>query len=89
MNKTIYKACNIIKNAGATHVYIFGSRANGTHTESSDYDFGVKGLSPYLFFRTWSQLEKELGIKADLVDFDEQTDFFDMLEKVGEVQLVG
>ncbi len=66
MNETISKARNIIKNAGATHVYIFGSRANGTHTEASDYDFGVKGLPPYMFFRTWSQLEKELGIKTDL-----------------------
>lgn len=89
MNETAFKACDIMKNAGATHVYLFGSRVNGTQTNSSDYDFGVKGLPAALFFKTWSRLENELGIKADLVDFDEQPDFFAMLEKVGELRLVG
>jgi len=72
------KATNILKNAGCTEIYLFGSQATG-----------VKGLPPKLFFRMHSDLEEALKMPVDLVDFDYQKDFFDLLQRVGELKKIG
>ena len=51
------KATNILKNAGCTEIYLFGSQATGKANDNSDVDLGVKGLPPKLFFRMHSDLE--------------------------------
>ncbi len=83
------KATDILKNAGCTEIYLFGSQATGKANSNSDVDLGVKGLPPKLFFRMHSDLEEVLKMPVDLVDFDHQTDFFNLLKKVGELKKIG
>lgn len=83
------KATNILKNAGCTEIYLFGSQATGNANDNSDVDLGVKGLPPKLFFRMHSDLEEALKMPVDLVDFDYQKDFFDLLQRVGELKKIG
>ena len=83
------KAANILKSAGCTDVYLFGSQLTGKAHSKSDVDLGVKGLPPRLFFRMHSDLEEALKMPVDLVDFDYQIDFFNLLQKVGELKKIG
>lgn len=90
MNETtLSTASKILKNAGCTDVYLFGSQARGVANENSDIDLGVKGLSPSLFFRVHLQLENALNMKVDLVDFDYQSSFFELLKNIGELKQIG
>ena len=82
-------ATKILKNAGCTEVYLFGSQATGRAGENSDVDLGVKGLPPRLFYRMHWQLEDALDMKVDLVDFDFQKDFYDLLDGIGELKKIG
>ena len=82
-------ASNILKNAGCTEVYLFGSQATGRANENSDVDLGVKGLPPRLFYRMHWQLEEALDMKVDLVDFDFQKDFYELLNRIGELKKIG
>ena len=80
---------NILKDAGCISVYLFGSQVRGTANECSDIDLGVRGLPPSSFFRTHLRLENALGMKVDLVDFDYQRGFFELLQSVGELRQIG
>ena len=88
-DQTLFKATNLLKNAGCTDIYLFGSQASGKAHEGSDIDLGVKGLPPKLFFRTHADLEENLKMPVDLVDFDCQQDFFDLLQRFGELKKIG
>ena len=79
----------IFKSAGCSEVYLFGSQATGKAHSNSDVDLGVKGLSPRLLFRMHSDLEEALQMPVDLVDFDSQADFYDLLQRVGELKKFG
>jgi len=68
--KDIEKAVEILKNRGCTEVYLFGSLAHGNYHEKSDIDLGIKGLEGKLYFKTWSEIERAIGNRIDLVDFD-------------------
>lgn len=65
--------------------YLFGSLVRGEITSSTDIDIGIQGLSPEIFFRVFDQLSEAVDSPLDLVDFDEQIDFFKMLNSVEEV----
>ena len=82
-------AKNLLKNAGCTDIFLFGSQATGRAHSDSDVDLGVKGLPPRLFYRMHWQLEDALNMKVDLVDFDFQRDFFELLQSVGELKKIG
>ncbi|MBR1536054.1 MAG: nucleotidyltransferase domain-containing protein [Treponema sp.] len=56
--KLLSKATNILKNAGCTEVYLFGSQATGKAHSGAD------------------------------VDFDSQVDFYNLLQKVGELRKI-
>ena len=83
------KAADILKNAGCTEVYLFGSQATGQAHAGSDVDLGVRGLPPQIFFRMHSDLEDALNMPVDLVDFDFQKDFFELLQRLGELKKIG
>ena len=83
------KATDILKKAGCTEVYLFGSQATGHAHANSDVDLGVFGLSPSLFFRTHFELENALNMKVDLVDFDYERSFYEMLNSIGELKKIG
>ena len=83
------KAVNLLKNVGCSEIFLFGSQAKGCANLDSDVDFGVKGLPPRLFFRTHSDLEEILKMPVDLVDFDFQRDFYELLNRIGELKKIG
>ena len=83
------KAIDILKKAGCTEVYLFGSQATGRAHTNSDVDLGVFGLAPSLFFRTHFELENALDMKVDLVDFDYEHSFYEMLNSIGELKKIG
>ena len=82
-------ATKLLKDAGCTEVFLFGSQATGNATVNSDVDLGVKGLPSTLFFRIHSDLEEVLKMPVDLVDFDYQKDFYEMLSRIGELKKIG
>lgn len=86
---TLLTATNVLKNAGCTEIYLFGSQATGHAHLNSDIDLGVKGLAPSRFFQVHFDLEQKLSMPVDLVDFDHQSDFFSMLQEIGEVKEIG
>ena len=52
----IKKLTKILKENGATEVFIFGSIANGNFNQNSDIDIAVKGLNEKNFYKVASIL---------------------------------
>lgn len=88
--KNDIEAANIfLKREGCSSVYIFGSLVTGKFHAKSDIDIGISGLPPERFFKVYSRLDGILKKKIDLVDFDEQKEFYNLLCRLGEVVKVG
>jgi predicted nucleotidyltransferase len=85
----IKKAVLILKDAGAGKVYIFGSALTGKFNSDSDIDLGISGLPPESFFSVYSRLASSINRNIDLVDFDKESDFFNMLNEIKEVEEIG
>ena len=56
-------------------IFLFGSRARGAIRRSSDFDIGIRGLSPEQFRRVSRRVEdwveeSRIPHRVDLVDFD-------------------
>lgn len=86
----IKKAIQILKENGATEVFIFGSLANGKFNENSDIDIAVKGLKGQEFYKVASILMFELENQFDLIDLDDKENrFSQMLLSVGGLLKVG
>jgi predicted nucleotidyltransferase len=82
-------AVNYLKSEGCSDIYLFGSIVTGKTHDDSDIDIGVKGLPPKKFIRTYSILNDKLSNKIDLVDFDINASFFELLDSLGEVEKIG
>lgn len=89
MTSKIKKAVIILKKAGCSEIYLFGSQATGRANENSDIDLGIRGLRSHSFFGLHYDLEQALKMKVDLVDFDYQKDLFEVLNQVGELKKIG
>jgi len=87
--KDIEIAANLLKNEGCHSVYLFGSMVTGKIHENSDIDIGIKGLPPGKFFKVYAKLDHSLANEVDLVDFDANYKFFDLLSSLGEVVEIG
>ncbi len=74
--KDVFKAIEILKEAGCSEIYVFGSIANNTYNENSDIDFAVKGLPNEIFFKVMGKLMKYLEHEFDLIDLDEKDNRF-------------
>jgi predicted nucleotidyltransferase len=85
----IKKSYNCLKKYGCESVYLFGSLVTGKINDNSDIDIGVKGLPPEKFFSVYSYLDFNLDNGFDLVDFDFNSDFFSLLDRLGEVIKIG
>ena len=87
--KDIEMAANLLKNEGCEAVFLFGSLVTGKIRDDSDIDIGVKGLPKGKFLRLYSRLYFDFENKIDLVDFDNNSDFYSMLNSIGEVVEIG
>jgi predicted nucleotidyltransferase len=85
----IETARNLLKNEGCKEVFLFGSLVTGKIHDDTDIDIGIKGLPKGKFFEVYSRLYFDIENKVDLVDFDANTDFYSMLNRVGEVVQIG
>ena len=85
----IKKATNLLKNEGCKTVYLFGSMVTGKIHNDSDIDIGISGLPPQKYFRVYANLDRELSNKVDLIDFDLNNDFYNLLNTLGEVVELG
>ncbi len=83
--KDIDRAVQILKEAGCTEVYLFGSVASGEIHAKSDIDLAVRGCPPDRFFHTLGRLMIELNHSVDLVDLDEPGIFVRYLLDSGEL----
>jgi predicted nucleotidyltransferase len=85
----IENIANLLKKEGCREVYLFGSLVTGKANDKSDIDIGIKGFEKKDFFRIYSKLYFNTELKIDLVDFDNNNDFFSLLTKLGEVVQIG
>lgn len=74
--KDIKKAIQILKENGATEIYIFGSIANGNFNENSDIDIAIRGINEKDFYKVASILMFELQNEFDLIDLDDKENRF-------------
>jgi len=74
--KDLQQAVQILKDAGCSAVYMFGSQAKGSPNDQSDIDLAIRGCPEGRFFRLVGQLYMELDTRVDLVDLDNQGDPF-------------
>ena len=85
----VENATQLLKNEGCEAVYLFGSLVTGKIHDDSDIDIGIKGLPKGKFFKVYSRLYFDIENKVDLVDFDVNSDFYSMLNRIGEVVQIG
>jgi predicted nucleotidyltransferase len=82
-------AMNLLKTEGCESVYLFGSLVTGESHRNSDIDIGIKGLPPGKFFNVYAKLDNCLSNNIDLVDFDANNKFYNLLYSLGEVIKIG
>jgi len=87
--KDIDIAINFLRNEGCQSVYLFGSLVTGKIHQNSDIDIGIKGLPPERFIRVYAKLDNNLSNTVDLVDFDENDKFYNLLDSLGEIVKIG
>jgi predicted nucleotidyltransferase len=87
--RDVRRAVEILKEAGCSQVFLFGSLAAGRVHEGSDIDLAVRGCPKGKFFHLLGKLLLELYHSVDLVSLDRQDDFARYLEQEGELLQVG
>ena len=60
----------------------------GSSNENSDLDIGIKGLPHQRFFTVHSALEDATHKTVDLIDFDDNPRFFNLLRDLGELKKI-
>ncbi|MDR2767110.1 MAG: nucleotidyltransferase domain-containing protein [Treponema sp.] len=85
----IETATNLLKSEGCQSIYLFGSLATGKSHDNSDIDIGIKGLPKGKFFETCAKVYFAMDNDIDIVDFDNNTDFYNLLNRQGEVVEIG
>jgi predicted nucleotidyltransferase len=81
-------ATRILLQHGASEVYIFGSRAQGTAGAHSDLDLAVRGMPPEHYFLAVGETCPALCIPVDILDLDEAGPALDYLKEHGNLHRV-
>lgn len=85
VRRDIETAARILREEGATEVYVFGSAAHGKVRSDSDIDLAIRGLPPERFFPTMGKVGDAISRIFDLVDLDDNNLFTRFLEEEGEL----
>ena len=72
----IKKALKILKQNGATEIYIFSSIEKGNFNKNSDVDIAIRGVKQENFYKVASILMFEIEKEIDLIDLDDENDKF-------------
>ncbi len=89
VERDISLATRILKAAGATEIYVFGSAATGRMRPESDIDLAVRGLAPEHYFRVGGQVMLAVSRPVDILDLDSPSPFTEFLERKGRLRRVG
>lgn len=89
LRRDIARGIDILKKAGCSEVYLFGSVAEGHVHPHSDIDFAVRGCPASHFFKLQGRLLIELARSVDLVDLDADPDLAAFLEREAVLIYVG
>lgn len=81
MDKKLEQCVRILKEFGATDIYLFGSVARNQATPTSDIDLAVRGISGDKLFAILGQLEDWVESNIDLVLLDEESAFTQHIEE--------
>jgi predicted nucleotidyltransferase len=84
----IERGAAILREEGATEVYLFGSAANGSWKDASDIDFAVRGLPDAHYFRAVGRLLESLHRSVDVLDLDGDTPLSHLLRERGGLRRV-
>jgi predicted nucleotidyltransferase len=87
--RDIHCAISILKEAGCTQIFLFGSLVADKMRDESDIDLAIRGCPRGQFFHLLGRLLLELEHPVDLVDLDRQVAFSRYLEQEGELVQVG
>jgi predicted nucleotidyltransferase len=88
VRKDIEIATRILREEGATEIYVFGSAVHGKMRADSDIDLAIRGLPPEKFFPAMGKVGRAIGHMFDLVDLDEENPFTEYIVKEGVLQRV-
>jgi len=82
-------AMKILREGGCSHIFLFGSLAQGQIHAASDIDLAIRGCPKGRFFYLYGQLLRRLHHSVDLVNLDSLDPFGGYLAKTGALyQLV-
>jgi predicted nucleotidyltransferase len=87
--RDICRAVSILKGAGCTRVFLFGSLTTAEVGGKLDIDLAVQGCPKGKFFHLLGRLLLELEHPVDLVDLDGQHAFARYLGEEGDLLQVG
>ncbi len=87
--RDIQRAVEILKQAGCTDVFLFGSLTTGKVREGTDIDLAIRGCPKGKFFQLLGKLMFELDHPVDLVNLDRKDAFANFLEREGGLHLIG
>jgi predicted nucleotidyltransferase len=87
--KNIRRAIEILKGAGCTDIFLFGSLAAGETGGRSDIDLAIRGCPKGKYFYLLGRLLLELDYPVDLVNLDGRNAFARYLESEGELLQIG
>lgn len=88
IQRDIETAARILREAGATEVFVFGSAAEGKLRPDSDIDLAVRGIPPEKFFRAIGMAMRAISRDLDLIDLDEENLFTEFLQQEGQLKRV-
>jgi predicted nucleotidyltransferase len=89
LEELLKRSGEILRAAGATAVYVFGSAATGRMHEASDVDLAVSGLSPKDYLPAKVKVGNLFGRSVDLIDLDLVSPFTSYLKtKAGALRRV-
>lgn len=81
-------AARILREEGASEVYVFGSFARGSVGPDSDLDLAVAGLPEGRILIAMNRLLAELGRLSDLVQAEREPEFMTYLRSTGAIRRV-
>jgi len=85
LRKGIEIAVEILREAGAKEVYLFGSAARGEERPDSDIDLAVRGLPPEAFYEAVGKVAMRISRGFDIIDMDDRNPFTEYLERKGKL----
>lgn len=83
VKQDIETAARILREEGATEVYVFGSAAHGKMRPDSDIDLAVRGLPPEKYFPAMGRVVDAIHNLFDLIDLDEDNPFTEYIQRKG------